>query len=141
MESYCNVILQFITTMALKERQNSKAKQTQNPKHIVSFVYWFWVGRIVITHKTKASQTRRIRYIYMFKTTQQKLLHLHTCKNSTTFTQTSMKHSSLNNSYKLFIQYPRWIITVVAPVNHKWRLDTIDTSVTVWTNTLYNISY
>jgi len=37
--------------MAPEQRRNPKAKQTENPKHIVSFIYQLGVGRIVITHK------------------------------------------------------------------------------------------
>lgn len=67
--------------------------------------------------------------------TQQKYLHLHICKGSTTVMQTSKEHPSLNDRDELFIPYPR-CITTVASVNHRRRLDSTEISVTLWTNTL-----
>lgn len=88
--------------------------------------------------KTKHPQLA-ILDVYI-KTTQQKYSHLHICKGSTTVMQTSKEHPSLNDRDELFIPYPR-CITTVASVNHRWRLDSTEISVTLWTNTLYNISH
>ena len=44
-----------------RKAKPKKAEQTENPKHVVRFVYPFRVGRIVINHKSRVSQTSNIR--------------------------------------------------------------------------------